>query len=290
MEYIRIPTQLLQSYQWRYELDDCSKLFFFDLLMRATYSRSEFLFMNEIYNLEAGQLVTTQRSLAKSLCIKDSKVRYMMSKLVEFGLIKTEITQSTRNKHAMDIKARRTIITICERHYYIGTLSSLDDDLCSYEGSKNSAIYKEIEEIEYIKTKGGSQKEPIQEEDMVELLSSHPRHSESLYFDGWIESLKDQLNLPKDTIVDQIRIFAKHKEVEGNKRLPISIFRHYCRLFIKEKFPNQKSKYNARQERQPERIYNRLPNVEDLPEFQNAFRNRYKAIADSSNDGVEPSR
>ncbi|MGL5895257.1 MAG: hypothetical protein ACRCZM_11705 [Bacteroidales bacterium] len=289
MGYIRIPKELINSEMWMYELSNDTKTFFIHLLNEATYKRCSITFMREIFDLEAGQVVMTQRDMANTLCIKDRKVRTMIDNLKNSKLITTKIAHSRRTKSAQDHKLKRTIVTICNIHHYSGPLNPETDSDNNNLEIDFRALNRKEEIKEYIKTKGGSQKEPIQEEDMVELLSSHPRHSESLYFDGWIESLKDQLNLPKDTIVDQIRIFAKHKEMEGNKRLPISIFRHYCRLFIKEKFPNQKSKYNARQERQPERIYNRLPEVEELPEFT-TLRDKFRALVIGSNDGVEPTR
>ncbi|MGL5893891.1 MAG: hypothetical protein ACRCZM_04680, partial [Bacteroidales bacterium] len=67
MEYIRIPKELLSSPLWMYELSNDTKIFFIHLLNKATHKSCRKTFMREIFELDAGQVVMTQRDMAKTL-------------------------------------------------------------------------------------------------------------------------------------------------------------------------------------------------------------------------------
>ncbi|MGL5016009.1 MAG: hypothetical protein ACRC6V_17275, partial [Bacteroidales bacterium] len=64
MEYIRLPKELLSSVMWMHELSHDTKNFFIYLLCNATYSRCSITFMKEVFDLDAGQIVMTQRDTA----------------------------------------------------------------------------------------------------------------------------------------------------------------------------------------------------------------------------------
>ncbi|MGL4992920.1 MAG: hypothetical protein ACRC6R_02110 [Bacteroidales bacterium] len=122
---------------------------------------------------------------------------------------------------------------------------------------------------------------------MVELVPSHPEHSNTVYFHEWISSLSEQLDMSIDQITQLVAMFARHKLLEGNKRLPVTIFRYHCKLFIKEKYPTRKTKNNEEETKQPNYEYRnqRIPRVEDLPDFHLARSARARAIAAGCNDG-----
>ena len=123
MEYIRIPTKLFSLPEWRSGLSYETKIFFFELISMATYQSCEISFMGEKFQLKSGQLITTQRYLARVLKTTDTKVRRHLDKLHLFGLIKVEVTQNSRSGVTQRYKKRRTLVTICNRHLYTGSLA-----------------------------------------------------------------------------------------------------------------------------------------------------------------------
>ncbi|MGL4993350.1 MAG: hypothetical protein ACRC6R_04375, partial [Bacteroidales bacterium] len=75
MEYIRLPKELLSSQLWMFELNSDTKIFFIHLLSKATHKMCRAPFMGEIFELEVGEVVITQRKLAKALDIKEYQIK-----------------------------------------------------------------------------------------------------------------------------------------------------------------------------------------------------------------------
>ncbi|MGL4992922.1 MAG: winged helix-turn-helix domain-containing protein, partial [Bacteroidales bacterium] len=167
MAYIRLPKELLSSEMWMYELNNDTKIFFIHLLSKATHKRCRATFLGEIFELEAGEVVITQRKLANTLNISENNVRKHISTLISKELITTKVTQSVRGGYAENFKNRRTVITISNTDNYtgatdpIGATSESDDEQNIY------AFYRKEEIKEFNNKKKGAQKELFQEVDLV---------------------------------------------------------------------------------------------------------------------------
>ncbi|MGL4993839.1 MAG: hypothetical protein ACRC6R_06925 [Bacteroidales bacterium] len=77
--------------------------------------------MGEIFELEVGEVVITQRKPANTLNISENNARKHISILISKELITTKITQSVRRGYAENFKNTGTATTISNTGYYTGT-------------------------------------------------------------------------------------------------------------------------------------------------------------------------
>jgi len=237
MEYIRIPKELLSSPLWMYELSNDTKIFFIHLLNKATHKSCRKTFMREIFELDAGQVVMTQRDMAKTLNTSDNEIRKHISTLTEEGLISTGITQSVRNRASQSCMKRRTVITICNLKYYIGKMNGEIYTSLRNEDGNFTALNRKEEVKEFKNKKKQIIETPLklvqkEEEQMVMLDPEAIGFKQGICHSPWIRSLVKLTKEPQDSIEQMAMDYAEMKFHEGNLSLSIKSFRYNCKNFI----------------------------------------------------------